>query len=361
MQFLHIWYDIYRSCFLTETRMTTHKSLRIGLIGCGRIASTYIHAVHAVTHATIVALCDTDQARMDALVHTIDGSVRMYTDYQALLQDDTVDVIAICTPPASHRQIAIDSMKAGKDVIVEKPLAMKFSDAKDMFDVATEYSRLLLPVMQNRFNPPVRFLQTQRDVVGTLQYVNASCFWYRPQSYYDDGWHGKKDLEGGVLMNQGIHYVDMMCHVVESTPKHVFAFGGNYGHAMESEDVVSLQVKFHNDVIGSCQVNTISYPENLEGSITMCFEHATVKIGGKAMDEIVSWQGLGEDAYRAVSFPDTADTVYGYGHIGVIQNMYDVMFHHAPAYITKDEVLSTLEIVEASYASMESGESVRIS
>lgn len=249
--------------------MHEENKLRVAVVGCGRISQKHFDAFDAHRNQIdLVALCDLDEDQLAAVAQKI-GIQKTYNNLDQLLADSEIDVIDICTPSGTHPEIAIKSLQAGKHVVLEKPIALSTRDAASVIDTAEKSGKILLPIMQNRFNSAITLLKENEHRLGSIKYVNASCFWYRPQSYYDDAWHGTRDMDGGVLMNQAIHYVDMICHFINAKPKLVTAFGGTYGHMMESEDVISLSIKFENEIIASLQANTIAYPKNLEGTITL--------------------------------------------------------------------------------------------
>ena len=326
------------------------KNINIGLVGCGRISHKHIIAINSINNAKIIAICDIDKGKVNNLSKKLNIS-KNYTNYKEILNDKDIDVIDICAPSGLHHLMAIDAFKQGKDVILEKPISLTVLDAKKVVKSAKKYKRVILPVMQNRFNPAIIFLKNNFGKLGKINYIEAACFWYRSQDYYNDGWHGTKKMDGGVLMNQGIHYVDMIYYLIGSLPKEVSALGGTYVHKMECEDVISLNIKFKNNIIASLRANTISYPENFEGSIIIFFERATIKIGGKATNQIISWRGKGENS--ADEFNNfQSDDIYGGGHIDVIKNMCDIKNNIAKPYMSGDDAMVSIKIIEAAYKSI---------
>lgn len=330
--------------------MTQERTIKVGLIGCGRISSKHIDSIAKIEGMEIVAICDIDSEKVNHLSKKLNIN-KTYLDYREMLNDSNVEVVDICTPSGLHRVMAIDALRKGKDVIIEKPIALTFSDAEEIIEVAKTENKLLLPIMQNRFNSAIVFLKKNIDKLGKINFIDAACYWYRPQDYYNDGWHGTKEMDGGVLMNQGIHYIDMIYYLMGCLPKEISALGGTFGHQMECEDVASLNIKFQNDVIASLRANTISFPENFEGSITIFFEKATVRIGGKAMNQIVSWKGEGEKI--AEEFSNLAsDDIYGDGHLKVLKNMFDIKINGFKSYISGEDAAISVKIINGAYDSM---------
>jgi UDP-N-acetyl-2-amino-2-deoxyglucuronate dehydrogenase len=343
---------------MSNTTKLAKNYINIGLIGCGRISDKHVAAVSHIRNTRIIAVCDIDAEKAEKLAAKLSIS-KIYKNYKDIINDKDVDVINICTPSGLHSMMAIEAFRQGKDVIIEKPISLTVTEAKKVIKSAKKYDRILLPVMQNRFNPAITFLKNNSDKLGKINFIEAACFWYRPQDYYNDGWHGTKKMDGGVLMNQGIHYVDMIYYLLGSLPKEVSALGGTYGHKMECEDVISLNIKFKNNVIASLRANTISYPENFEGSITIFFEKATVKIGGKAMNQIISWKGEGEDLAKEFN-NSQSDDIYGGGHLEVIKNMCDIKNDIAKPYMSCSDAMVSIKIIEAAYKSIAKNKNIKI-
>ncbi len=334
------------------------NNINIGLVGCGRISHKHITAIDNISNAKIIAVCDVDVEKAEKLAKKLNIK-KIYKNYKDIISDKDVDVINICTPSGLHSAMTIEALEQNKDVIIEKPISLTVAETKKVIKSAKKYNRIILPVMQNRFNPAITFLKNNSDKLGKINYIEAACFWYRPQDYYNDGWHGTKKMDGGVLMNQGIHYVDMIYYLIESLPKEVSAFGGTYGHKMECEDVISLNIKFKNNVIAFLRANTISYPENFEGSITVFFERATVKIGGKAMNQIINWKGEGENL--AKEFDNSqSDDIYGGGHLEVIKNMCGIKNNTAKPYMSGEDAMVSIKVIEGAHRSITRNKNIKI-
>jgi UDP-N-acetyl-2-amino-2-deoxyglucuronate dehydrogenase len=166
-------------------------------------------------------------------------------------------------------------------------------------------------------------------------------------------------MDGGVLMNQATHYVDMIQYLSEKKIKTVSAFGGTFGHKMECEDVISVNLKFEDGTIGNIQANTISFPENFEGAVTLFFEKATFRIGGKAMNKIDYWKGRGE---KEVSnrVETSFDHIYGNSHFTIIKNMVEHLTKGKKLLIPGEQGLLSLRVIEAAYKSLSSNKEVII-
>lgn len=322
-------------------------NIKFGIIGCGRISKKHFDAIINIENVEIAAVCDIDLDKLERFKRLY-GIDKGYTNYLDLLNATDIDIVCICAPSGLHARMAIDAMERDKHVILEKPMALKVADAKKIISTQKNTGKSLTVVLQNRLNPPIVFLKENIEKLGKILSMNVSVFWYRPQEYYNDKVHGTREMDGGALMNQGTHYVDMITYLVGEKPKNIFASGGTMAHNMECEDVASLIMEFSDGKIISLQANTFSFPENFEGSITIFFEKATIKIGGKALNEITYWRGnLENEAMK--NFPPSVADVYGNGHTAIIKNMVEHLRSNKKLLVTAEDGLLSLEIIEKTY------------
>jgi len=233
--------------------------------------------------------------------------------------------VSICAPSGLHAQMAIETMQAGKHVIVEKPMAMNLRDADRM--IATEQATgvKMCVILQNRYNPPMQDLRRVVDEgkLGRLLLGNATVRWYRPQEYYEDGWHGTWAMDGGALMNQSIHHIDALQWLMGEVAS-VFAYTATLAHKIEAEDVGVVVLRFKSGALGTIEGSTVTYPENLEGSVALFGERGSVKVGGTALNRKVIWKIAGEVEHeRELLMRDQVDppSVYGTSHKFVIADM----------------------------------------
>lgn len=323
------------------------KQINYALIGCGRISKKHLEAVGRIKDIKLYALCDIKNSILQSTGKKY-GCSKLFNNFNELLNDTKIDLISICTPSGLHANMAIEAAKSGKNVILEKPMAMTVSDAKKILRAFAASKTSLSVMLQNRTNPPIIFLKKREKFLGKLFYVSANEYWYRKQNYYNDGWHGTAKMDGGVLMNQGTHYVDMVQYLVGSKVKEITAIGGTLGHKMECEDVISVNLKFSNGVLANIQANTLSYPDNFEGSVALFYEKATVKIGGKAMNKIIYWKGFRE--IDAIKFnKKNIEDIYGNGHFEVIKNMVENLLTGKKIFIPGIDGLPSLQIIETAY------------
>ena len=345
--------------------------IRIALVGCGRISRNHFKAIAAHHKRTkLVAICDNQKERIKQAQLFIaqltpenlgfSSDLATFNSYSDLLSAINVysldvDLIVLATPSGLHSSQAIAAAKAKVHVCTEKPMATCWEDGLAMLNACEESGVQLFVVMQNRFNSTLQLVKRQLKAgrFGQIAMVSVNVFWQRPQSYYDqDSWRGTWALDGGALMNQASHYIDLldwMVGPVESLSASIATLGRN----IETEDTASLQLRWRNGALGTMAVTMLTYPKNLEGSITILGQTGTVKVGGSAVNRIEHWSFADESADDALvdlaSFETTS--VYGFGHTLYYANMLDAMEGKDQALCDGQQGLLSLELLSAAYQS----------
>jgi UDP-N-acetyl-2-amino-2-deoxyglucuronate dehydrogenase len=339
--------------------MTSARSevMRFAVVGCGRIAPRHLQSLRDLPCARTVAVADVIESRAARLAKEYDATP--YTDYRRMLERDDIDVVNICTPSGLHAQMGIDALQAGKHVIVEKPMALSLADADRLIDTAAATGRKLCVVLQNRYNPPMQDLRRVVDEgrLGRVLLGNATVRWYRPQEYYEDGWHGTWALDGGALMNQSIHHIDALQWLM-GPAQSVFAYTGTLAHQMEAEDAGVATIRFAEGRLGVVEGSTLTYPENLEGSVALFGECGSVKVGGTALNRKVLWKIAGElEHERTLLRREEVDppSVYGYSHQAVIADMVEAIRNDRPSRTHGLEGRRSVALVLAMYESARTG------
>jgi len=338
--------------------------MNFALIGCGRIASRHADSLSEIKDARLVAVCDTIETR--ALNFAKKYNANSFVDYRRMLDDKNIDVINIATPSGLHAQMAIDALSSGKHVIVEKPLAMNLDQIDLIIECVHKTKRKLCVVLQNRFNPPVQELKAIIDAgkLGNTLLGNATVRWYRPQEYYEDGWHGTKGMDGGAFLNQSIHHIDALQWLMNKPVVSVFAYTATLLHKMEMEDVGVAVMRFQGGALGVVEASTITYPENLEGSVSIFGDKGSMKIGGTALNRKSIWKIEGElEHEREILTKDQLDPVdvYGKSHKAVFLDMMSAIIQNREPQTNCYEARKSVALVQAMYQSSESGQEVNIS
>ena len=341
----------------------TGRKVRFALAGCGRIAANHMESikVHA-ERAELVAVCDPDPARRAAAVERT--GARGYASLEEMLAAETPDCVIITTPSGLHSRQAIQCARAGVNVMTEKPMATRWQDGLAMVRACDEAGVRLFVVKQNRRNRTLQLLKKAMDLgrFGRVYTIAVNVFWTRPQEYYDSAaWRGTWEFDGGAFMNQASHYVDLLDWIggpIES----VMAYTGTLARNIEVEDTGVAALKWRNGAMGTISVTMLTYPKNMEGSITILGEKGSVRIGGVAVNEIKHWEFDAPHAMDAqiadASYATTS--IYGFGHPLYYRNVIDALRGDAEAETDGREGLKSLELLIALYLSARDGKRVNL-
>jgi UDP-N-acetyl-2-amino-2-deoxyglucuronate dehydrogenase len=327
---------------------------KFALLGCGRISKNHIEALTKLKKegkAELVACCDLVREKADTVASQT-GCVPYY-DYASMLNDGKFDIVSICTPSGLHPDHVTMAAHAGKHVLSEKPAGTSLKSVDAAIEACDKAHVYYLVVKQNRFNKTIQLLRKALEAnrFGQIYMITSNVFWTRPQDYYDQAkWRGTWDFDGGCLSNQAAHYVDMVQWMGGSVEK-VSAFSSTLARRIEAEDTIVVNIKFRSGALGSINVTTLTYPKNLEGSITILGEKGTVRIGGVAMNKIETWQFSDNDPMdEAINAVNTnPKSVYGSGHLDYYNHVMDVLDGKAYPIVTGREARKTVEIIEAAY------------
>ncbi|MDK2821944.1 MAG: UDP-N-acetyl-2-amino-2-deoxyglucuronate dehydrogenase [Clostridia bacterium] len=339
---------------------------KFALVGCGRISDKHVESLKVLENegeARLVACCDVVRERADKIATT--AGCKAYYSYEEMLKESDCDVVSICTPSGLHPRHTIMAARAGKHVLSEKPSGTKLSEVDKAIDVCDELGVKYFVVKQNRFNKTVQLLKKALDIgrFGRIYMLISNVLWTRPQEYYDMApWRGAWEFDGGCLCNQAAHYVDLM-QWLGGAVESVQAFSATLARRIEAEDTIVVNLRYRSGALGSINVTTLTYPKNLEGSITVIGEKGTVKIGGIALNKIDTWvfeesHPMDEEIQRANTNPTS---VYGFGHLDfyrcVIESLKGGM--RVNGVVEGREGRKTVEIIEAAYQSALSGGQVK--
>lgn len=255
--------------------------ISFAIIGWGHIARKHKEAIDVVEGARLVAVSDLNPERLKELAPF--PEIKKFTDLNVMLAEALeVDVVCICTPSGLHAAHAIAAIRAGKHVIIEKPVALSLHDAEAIREAASLYGTKVAVVHPNRFRPAIRKLKLALDqgLFGKLSHVNATVRWNRAQAYYDQAsWRGTKEMDGGVLLNQAVHSLDLLEWLVGPVTG-VKSMVDTRIRKMEAEDTALAVLRFDTGVLGVVEATTAIYDKNLEETISIFGEHGYAVIGG---------------------------------------------------------------------------------
>ena len=346
-----------------HSSVVTDRKVRFALVGCGRISANHFDAIaHHAARAELVGVCDIDRERLDAAVAKTGATG--YESLDDLLEKCDADAVILATPSGLHPEQAIRCARAHRHVVTEKPMATRWEDGKEMVRACDEAGSLLFVVKQNRRNPTLQLLKraVEKKRFGRIYMVNVNVFWTRPQSYYDSApWRGTWEFDGGAFMNQASHYVDLLDWLVGPVES-VQAYTATLARNIQVEDTGVLSIRWRAGTLGSMNVTMLTYPKNLEGSITILGEKGTVRVGGVAVNQIERWEFAEEDADDQAIQQASYETasVYGFGHRLYYDNVIQVLRGEAAPETDGREGLHSLELLIATYLSARDGRRVAL-
>lgn len=337
------------------------RRIRFALVGCGRIAKNHFNALSQhQERAELVAVCDTEPGALAAAVQ--ETGATGYASLSEMLAECNADVVVLTTPSGLHPLQAIEVAKAGRHVVSEKPMATKLDQGMAMVQACRDAGVKLFVVKQNRLNATVQLVRKaiQQQRFGRIYMSTVNVFWTRPQSYYDAAkWRGRWDQDGGAFMNQASHYVDLLDWLVGPVDS-VHAYTATLARDIEAEDTGVMSVRLRHGGLGSINVTMLTYPQNLEGSITILGEKGTVRIGGTAVNKIEHWSFAephpDDESIKNASYE--TGSVYGFGHPLYYDNVIKTLRGEARAEVDGYEGLRSLEILIAAYRSARDGQRV---
>lgn len=343
--------------------------MKYALIGCGRIAVNHIKAAME-SKLEIAAVCDVLPERMESLLVRCkldkDSSITRYTDFTAMLEKEKPQLVAVATESGLHAKIALSCLDAGTNVIIEKPMAMSMADADRIISKSEEKGLKVCVCHQNRFNIAVSKLRhaVEDGSFGTLSHGAVSIRWNRDKAYYDQSsWRGTWAQDGGCLMNQCIHGIDLLRWMMGDEVLEVYGQTRRRFHDyLEAEDVGAAVVIFKNGAIATIEGTTNVYPENLEETLCIFGERGTVRLGGKSCNKMEVWQFADETSSNGadIRFDEEISDVYGNGHIRLYSDVVDAIKNDRAPYVDAHAGKNALELVLAIYKSQKEGRPVKL-
>ncbi|WMJ84760.1 Gfo/Idh/MocA family protein [Oscillospiraceae bacterium LTW-04] len=339
--------------------------MKYAIIGCGRIAKNHLAAA-LECGLNITAVCDLLPVAMQRLL--IEGApsavpyLAQYTNYRRMLADMAPQIVAIATDSGAHAQIALDCIAAGAHIILEKPMAMSLEDANRIIKAAETAGVKVAVCHQNRFNNASQALYqaAQQNRFGKISHAAVTIRWNRGVSYYQQAaWRGCWQTDGGALMNQCIHGIDLLRWLMGGSINRVYGVCRNRLHPyIEAEDVGLAVLTFENGAVATIEGSTNIYPQNLEETLCIFGEKGTVKLGGRSAGRIEHWQFA--DGAPAPEVSERIRTVYGNGHIRLYADMLSAIKENRQPLINAKEGRAALELVLAIYKSQKEGRVLKL-
>lgn len=337
------------------------------MIGCGRIAVNHIAAAKE-NGLDIAALCDlalekAEKLREKFLLH--ENQTRVYTDYKKMLKEMKPELVAVASESGKHAEIALDCIRYGSNLIIEKPIALSLGDADEIIRLSREQGVKVCVCHQNRFNKSIQKIREgiERGKFGKLYHGVANIRWNRDRSYYEQApWRGTWEQDGGALMNQCIHNIDLLRWMMGDEIEEVIGVTDRLLHTyLEAEDLGIAIIRFKNGSYGIVEGTTNVFPRNLEETLYLFGEKGTVKAGGKSVNRIEEWIVAGEEEQAEQikeRFSETPPNVYGYGHKPLYADMVEAVETNREPYVSAEDGRKALELVLAIYRSSQTGKRV---
>ena len=343
--------------------------MKYALIGCGRISINHIKAA-INNHLEIIAICDIKPEHMESLLDKSnlanDNSIQRYTDYKRMIQEITPDIVSIATESGLHAEIALYCIEHGINVIIEKPMAMSIADANKIIELSNEKHVKVSACHQNRFNIAVQETRTamENNRFGKISHGAVHVRWNRNKDYYTQApWRGTWSQDGGALMNQCIHGIDLLRWMLGSEIDQVYGVTRQQFHDyLEAEDLGMAVISFRNGAIATIEGTTNVYPKNLEETLYLFGEKGTVKLGGKSTNNIDIWEFADENEgdFKNKGLEEKTANVYGNGHTGLFADMIDSIKENRQPYVDAYAGKDALELVLAIYKSQKEGRPIKL-
>lgn len=342
--------------------------MRYALIGCGRVSPNHIKA--AIDNGlSIVGICDIRSESMKSLISRFESvkDIHLYSDYKRMLETEKPELVAIATDSGSHASIALDCIEHGCHVIIEKPIALSIEDADRIIEAGKRMGVKVCANHQNRFNKSIRKLRSaiEGQRFGKLFHCTVNIRWMRDKGYFtQDSWRGTWERDGGALMNQCIHGIDILRWMMGDEVTQVFGMTDNLNHSyIDAEDLGLALIKFKNGGYGVVEGTTNTYNTDFEHSLTVFGEKGFVRIGGTSVNIIEQWRfkdGLDSLEDIKEQMAERASNVYGFGHTPLYKDVIDAIENEREPYVDAYAGKRALELVLAIYKSAAMGEPVNL-
>ena len=342
--------------------------MKYGLIGCGRISTNHVKAVKN-NGLEFVAACDVKPECIEEVLaknELQDADIKRYTDYKKMIEENELELVGIATESGIHAEVALYCIDHGINVIIEKPMAMSMEDADEIIRRSEEKGVKVCACHQNRFNVAVQQLRKALESgrFGKLSHGSIHVRWNRNKGYYEQApWRGTWAQDGGALMNQCIHGIDLLRWMFGDEVEEVYGATRQQFHDyLEAEDIGMAVVKFKNGALATIEGTTNVYPQNLEETLYVFGEKGTVKIGGKSTNNIDVWDFADETEADAKNkgLQEATSNVYGNGHTSLYADMIEAIEQDRKPYVDAYAGRNALEMVLAIYKSQKEGKPVKL-
>ncbi|WP_223068707.1 Gfo/Idh/MocA family protein [Paenibacillus caui] len=322
--------------------------IHFAIVGCGHIANKHIEAIQGTDGARLLAVCDTNAERLEE-TRRLTGAAA-YSRLEDMLESEPeLDVVCICTPSGLHAKLAIQAAEAGKHLIIEKPMALSMEDGQAILEAVRRNRVKAAVVHPNRYRPAIQHLKEalDRGIFGKLGHVSIAVRWNRSQAYYDQApWRGTKEMDGGVLMNQAIHSLDLLLWLFGPI-RQVCSMTDTRIRRIDAEDTAVAVIRFESGALGTIEAATTVYESSLEESISVFGENGYAVIGGVTAGWIKHWKcGLMSSKQTEALIQDVERDPYGVpGHRRIVEGMVEALRYDREPAVTVEDGLRSIRLV----------------
>lgn len=340
--------------------------LKFAIVGCGRISHKILNGlIKNEKKLSLKALVDPVESKMEIIEKKANEGFKeqvnlsKYQNIKDMIKKEKIDVAIIATESGYHEEIALVCLEAGINVIIEKPIAMSIKGAEQLVNKAKEKKLKLGACHQNRFNYPIQLLHQAiiDGKMGKIYNGTARVLWTRDQNYYEQApWRGTWALDGGTLMNQCIHNIDLLNWMLGGDVESVYAQTANFARDIEGEDYGAIIIRYKSGKIGIIEGTVTTYPKNLEETLSITGSKGTVVIGGVSVNKINTWkiEGEKEEDYLEIDCGDP-NCVYGYGHEALIKDFIEAVEEDRMPLVDGSQGMEAMKIILAAYKSQKTG------
>lgn len=335
------------------------KPLKVILIGAGRVASHYAQIFRnyrsELGNLEIVGVIDPKQEIGMDLAKEL--NCQHFPNFESFTKNSNADLCLVLTPSHTHFSVAKTALEHGLSTVVEKPSTLLLSDSFELNRIASQQDLYLATVHQNRYNNAIVFAKSvmENNLIGSVVSVSIKLIWSRPQTYYEDEWHGKWESDGGVVSQQAFHHLDVARHLCGQV-KSVGSFGDSLGHIIEVDDTSVGIMRFEQGALGTFELTTSAPKRDREASIRIIGTQGLLSVGGIALNKIIEFESNNEDSLVISDldkFSEDFHTGYGVSHYRVLREIYADLCSGKRNYVSWEESIETLKLIHAIYSSQE--------
>lgn len=339
--------------------LSVSKRLNVILIGAGRVAKHYSEIFHKysseLSNLEIVGVIDPKRNNAKDLAAEL--NCEHFPDFESFTEKSNADLCLVLTPSHTHFSVAKTALEHGLNTVVEKPSTLLLADSIELNEIASKQKLYLATIHQNRYNNAVVFAKSviERKLLGSIVSISIRLIWHRPQSYYEDEWHGRWESDGGVVSQQAFHHLDIARHLCGQV-KRVSSFGDSLGHKIQVDDTSVGIMKFEGGALGTFELTTSAPKRDREASIRIVGTQGILSVGGVALNKIIEFETNSDDSsvnFEFERFSEEFHTGYGLSHYRVLKEIYGDLCGGKRNYVPWEDSVETLKLVHAIYSSQE--------